>query len=132
MTIQSAITAIKARLDDAAWPWPVQVTDGPPDGTPSGPYICIYDQTGMPLRRKYQGGVSGLYLPFQLSCVARQHDALRELIRIARLQVCDWRPVGGSSPIVESGSNPVLSTGVGNDQRLTAPLTLHCYLPPEA
>ncbi len=130
-TTQTAVVAVRARLEAAQYPWPVEVIDGAPTSTPAGPYICIYDQTGRTIRRKYVGVGSGLYWPFQLSCVARTTDALRELVNTARAAVLDWAPVDAASPIVEDGSNPVLTTGVGNDQRLTAPLTMHSYLPKE-
>ena len=128
-----AVAAIKARLEaaDAAFPWPVTVIDGKPSGEVSTPYICIYDQTGIRIREKYIGQAGRTYLPFQLSCVARTHDGLRDLVRVTRGAVLDWPPIPGASPVVEDGSNPVLSEGVGNDQRLTAPLTMHCYLPKE-
>jgi hypothetical protein len=126
----AAIGGIKARLEAASFPWPVEIIDGAPDQQTT-PYVCIYDQTGQSLRRKYTGSVDGLYLPFQLSCVARTTDGLRDLVKAVRAAVCDWPPVIGASPIVEDGSNPVLSEGVGNDRRLTAPLTMHSYLPKE-
>lgn len=124
--------AIKARLEAAIFPWPVAVFDGAPTSTPSGPYVCIYDQTGVTRRTKYQGGVTGAYLPFQLSCVARTTDGLRELVAGVRTAVLDWPPVPGASPIVEDGSNPILTSGTGNDLRLTAPLSMHSYLPKES
>lgn len=135
MTVtQDAVTAIKARLDATTWPWPtVDVLDGSPavNNTPTGPYICIYDQTGQTVRRKYLGQPSGLYWPVQLSCTARTAAGLRDLVRIVRGTVLNWPPIDGATPVVEDGSNPTLTTGTGNDMRITAPLTLHCYLPAE-
>lgn len=129
---QTVVETIQARLEAATFPWQVEIIDGAPQDTPAGPYVCIYDQTGMTRRTKWQGGVTGVFWPFQLSCVARTTTGLRDLVKGVRAAVCDWAPVAGASPIVEIGSNPVLSTGEGNDVRLTAPLTLHCYLPKEA
>lgn len=130
---QDAVTAIKQRLDNVMWPlgWTVTVLDGAPVTEPDGPYICIYDQTGQPTRRKYWGGVSGLYFPAQLTCVARTKEGLRDLVKLTRAAVLNWPPIAGSTPLVEDGSNPTLTTGTGNDLRITAPLTLHCHLPKE-
>lgn len=128
MTTQLAISAIKAHLEAQSAPWPVAVYDGePPEGAQT-PYICIYDQTAGTVRGKYVGGVRKVRIPFQLSCVARTRDGLRSLIAVARA-VLDWAPMSGASPIVEDGSNPIITESVGNDQRLTAPLTMHSYLP---
>lgn len=126
----AAVAAILARLEAAPFPWPVEVIDGKP-GEVSTPYICIYDQTGIRIREKYIGQAGRTYLPFQLSCVARTRDGLRDLVQVTRRAVLDWPPIPGATPIIEDGSNPVLSEGTGNDQRLTAPLTMHCYLPKE-
>jgi hypothetical protein len=129
VTTKEAVAAILTRLKAAQYPWAVEVIDGAPADTPAGPYVCIYDQTGVTRRTKYHGGVTGLYFPFQLSCVARTTDGLRDLVGVVRRAVLDWPPAAGATPVVEDGSNPVLSTGVGNDRRLTAPLTMHSYLP---
>lgn len=130
MTIQAVVAAIQARLESQSPPWPVEVFDGPPDDDAQTPYICIWDQTGAATRRKYAAAVDGMFFPFQLSCVARTREGLRQLVGVART-VLMWSPVAGATPIVEVGSNPILTEGVGNDQRLTAPLTMHCYLPKE-
>lgn len=126
---QDAVAAIKTKLESAESPWPFKVFDGEPDGTDQ-PYICIWDRTGSRIREKYTATPSRTRFPFQLSCVARTHDGLRELTAIAR-SILDWRPVPGASPIVEERSNPILTEGTGNDQRLLAPLSMRCYLPKE-
>ncbi len=126
------VAATQARLEAAVLPWAVEVIAGAPGSTPSGPYICIYDQPGLTRRTKYHGGVTGMYFPWQLSCVARTLDGLRDLVRITRLTILDWPPVPGASPTVEDGTNPILPSGTGNDLRLTAPLTMHSYLPKES
>lgn len=123
------IDSIKARLEAQPSPWPFGVYDGEPPAGVETPYICIYDQTGRTDRgTKAHGGVVRVYAPFQLSCVARTREGLRDLLKVAR-SVCGWAPVANASPIVEDGSNPILPTGEGTDQRLLAPLTMHCYLP---
>lgn len=127
---QAAIDAIKARLESTPAPWPVLVFDGPPDDGAATPYICIWDQTGQKVREKYTGQAGRTYWPLQLSCVARGRDGLRTLTSVART-VLDWAPISGATPLVEDGTNPVLTESVGGDERLTAPLTMHCYLPKE-
>lgn len=104
------------------------VFDGEAPATANTPYICIYDQTGKTdLGHKAHGGVVRTRAPFQLSCVARTHDGVRALMKVART-VCGWAPVDNASPIVEDGSNPIIKTGEGMDVRLTAPLTMHCWI----
>ena len=129
-----AIAAIVARLVLADSPFPDghAVFDGGPAATPTKPYFCVWDQTATTRRGKYSGGPQRLYLPFQVSCVARSRDGLRDAVRLARAALLMWPPLNGASPIIEDGSNPILSEGTGNDFRLTAPLTLHCYLPKES
>lgn len=121
------MTAIKAKLEAQTGPWPFEVFDGAPAGV-SSPYICIWDQTGSTIRSKYASRIGQVYFPFQLSCVARTKEGLRDLVKIAR-HVVLWAPVEGASLIVEDGSNPILPETVGGDQRFTAPLTMHCFLP---
>lgn len=133
MSVNSeAVAAIKARLIAAAAsaPWPVGVFDGPPDATAgTKPYICIYDQTGVTDRgTKAHGGVVRARFPFQLSCVARDRDALRDLIEVART-IVGWSPIAGASPIVEVGSNPIMPETVDSDSRYVAPLTMRSWLP---
>lgn len=131
-TTKDAIAAIKARLEAAPSPWPQghAVHDGEPVDDTDRPYICIWDQTGVRIREKYTGGPKRTFFPFQLSCVARTRDGLRDLVAVART-VLGWHPIPGATPVVEDGSNPILSEGTGSDERLTAPLTMHCYLPKE-
>lgn len=133
MTTNTAIAAIKARLEGApsAWPQGHSVFDGEPDGDTGRPYVCIWDQTGVRVREKYTGQAGRTLFPFQLSCVARTREGLRQLVDLVRGTVLDWPPVDGATPIVEDGSNPILTEGTGNDVRLVAPLTMHCYLPKE-
>lgn len=131
MTVPSsagALAAIVARLD--AIPTH-DVFDGPPSSTPPNRYLCVYDQTGVAVRRKYTGRAGWLYLPFQVSVVTRTYGGMRESVQSVRAALLDWPPVPGGTPIVEAGTNPILTEGEGNDIRLTAPLTFHCYLPPE-
>ncbi len=132
MTTQTAVAAIKARLEAAPSPWPQghAVFDGDPGDDTDRPYICIWDQTGVKVREKYTGTAGRTYFPFQLSCVARTREGLRDLVAVART-VLGWAPVPGATPLVEDGSNPILTEGSGNDERLVAPLTMHCYLPKE-
>jgi len=128
-----AIAAIIARLVLADSPFDNghEAFDGGPTTTPSKPYFCVWDQTATTRRGKYSGDPQRLYLPFQVSCVARTRAGLRDAVQLARSALLMWTPVKGASLIVEDGSNPILSEGTGNDIRLTAPLTLHCYLPKE-
>ena len=124
----AAIAAIVARLDLIP---DHDVIDGEPLQTPPRRYLCVYDQTGVAVRRKYTGHAGWLYLPVQISVVTRTLDGLRESVKAVRDALLDWPPVPGATPLVEDGSNPILTEGEGNDRRLTAPLTLHCYLPPD-
>ncbi len=105
--------------------------DGEPDDAPPRRYLCVYDQTGVAVRRKYTGRPGWLYLPIQISVVTRTLNGLRQSTKAVRDALLDWPPVQGATPLVEDGTNPVLPEGEGNDVRLTAPITLHCYLPPE-
>lgn len=127
-TTQPAIAAITARLDTIA---DHDAYDGPPPATPTRRYVCVYDQTGVPIRHKYPGRPGWLYLPVQISVVTRTRDGLRESVQKVRNLLAGWAPVTGATPMVEDGTNPILPEGEGNDIRLTAPLTFHCYLPPE-
>lgn len=123
-----AIAAIITRLDAIA---DHDVFDGAPDDMPPRRYLCVYDQTGVAVRRKYPGRPGWLYLPVQVSVVARTRSGLRESVHAVRAALLDWPPVPGATPLVEDGTNPILTEGEGNDVRLTAPITIHCYLPPE-
>lgn len=134
MNTNPAIAAIIARLKAATSPWAggFDVFDGGPTGTPTKPYFCVWDQTATTRRGKYTGGVQQAYLPFQVSCVARTRQGVRDAVNLARAALLLWPPVDGATPIVEDASNPILTEGTGNDVRLTAPLTLHCCLPKES
>ena len=125
---QPAIAAIIARL--APIPDHAVFDEAPLDEPPTR-YLVVYDQTGLSIRRKYSGDAGWLYLPMQISCVARTKTGLRGSVRSVRQVLLGWPPVPGATPIVEDGSGPILREGEGNDLRLTGPLTLHCYLPPE-
>ena len=128
MTASSAVAAIVAKLD--AIP-DHDAFDGAPGGTPPRRYLCVYDQSGLPVRHKYPGRPGWLYLPVQISVVASTKAGLRESVHEVRTQLLDWPPIPGASPLVEDGTNPTLTEGEGNDIRLTAPLIMHCYLPPK-
>ncbi len=123
-----AIAAIIARLSLIP---DHDVFDGGPDSKPPQRYLCVYDQTGVAVRGKYTGRAGWLYLPIQVSVVTRTLDGLRKSTKAVRDALLDWPPTPGATPLVEDGSNPVLTEGEGNDVRLTAPITLHCYLPPK-
>lgn len=125
---EAAIAAIVARLtlipDHDAM-------DGPPNTTPARRYFCVYDQTGAGARRKYTADPTQLYLPVQVSCVGRTRSGVRESAQLARNALAGWTPVAGGTPLIEDGSNPILTDGPTNDLRHTWPLTMHCYLPKE-
>ena len=127
----AAAQAILAALLNANSPWPDghDVIDGAPTTTPTKPYFCFYDQTAAPVRRKYHGGVSQERFDFQISCVARNREGVRQAVQLARGALHGLVVAVNASPIVEEGSNPIIPSGEGNDVRLTAPLTMHCWLP---
>lgn len=124
------ITAIKDRIESQSTPWVqgLAVHYGAPPADAQTPYVCIWDQAPKPIREKQAGRAQRSRLSFQLSCVSRAREDVLEVVRVARC-VLDWAPVTNASPIVEDGSNPILTEGSGIDVRYTAPLTMHCYLP---
>ena len=127
----AAAQAIITALRSASSPWVNghEVIDGGPTSTPASVYFCFYDQTAQPLRRKYHGGVTQLRFDFQISCVARETKGVRRAAQLARDTLWGLVVAVNASPIVEEGSNPIIPSGEGNDVRLTAPLTMHCWLP---
>lgn len=129
LTIPSAdmaVAEIVARL--ALIPEHDAMDGTPADTIPPRRYYCVYDQTGATPRGKYSGDPQSLLLPLQVSCVARTHAGLRESVQWAREMLLMWAPIPTATPLVEDGSGPVLSDGLGDDRRLAAPLLLHCYL----
>lgn len=113
-------------LTDAA----ISGFDGEPQMTPSGPYVAVWDDTGLRQPDVYGGGARNNLVTFRLMCVARTRDGLDHLLHQVTAALTGRRLAGReSSPLTEQYASPALTGGPEGDKRHTKTVTYQTLLP---
>ena len=104
--------------------------DGEPPATPDGPYVAVWDDTGLRRPDNYGGVATHTRVTFTAMCVARTPEGLRALVQAVTDTLTGLRLAGrGSSPLTEQHAAPALSGGPRGDVRLTKTLTYTATFP---
>lgn len=109
MTDTAAILALLAEK--------VTAYDGRPDTTPAGPYVAVFDDSGLGRRTHYDARTDRVKWTHNVMAVARTHDGLRWVVGQVRDTLTDTRPTPQSSMMVEISAGPVLTDGTEGDMR---------------
>lgn len=108
----------------------VTTFDGEPTATPAGPYVAVWDDTGLRRPDNYGGVARNSRITFTVMCVARTPEGLRALVQAVTDTLTGRRLAGPtSSPLIEQYAGPSLSGGPTGDKRLTKTLTYAAHSP---
>ena len=108
----------------------ITVFDGEPTATPAGPYVAVWDDTGLRRPDNYGGVADSNRITFTAMCVARTPEGLRALVQAVTDTLTGLRLAGrASSPLTEQYAAPTLSGGPRGDVRLTKTLTYTATFP---
>lgn len=119
-----------ALLIDALTAADITAFDGEPGTTPAGPYVAVWDDTGLRRPDNYSGAARNNRITFTAMCVARTPEGLRALVQAATDTLTGLRLAGRtSSPLTEPYAAPTLSGGPRGDVRLTKTLTYTATFP---
>ena len=117
-------------LIDALTAADITAFDGEPGTTPDGPYVAVWDDTGLRRPDNYGGAARNNRVTFTVMCVARTPEGLRALVQAVADTLTGRRLAGRtSSPLVEQYAAPALSGGPTGDKRLTKTLTYAAHSP---
>ena len=104
--------------------------DGEPTATPAGPYVAVWDDTGLRRPDNYGGVARNNRVTFTVMCVARTPEGLRALVDAVADTLTGLRLAGrATSPLIEQYAGPSLSGGPTGDKRLTKTLTYTATFP---
>ena len=117
-------------LIDALTAAGITAFDGEPDNTPTGPYVAVWDDSGLRRPDVYAGVARNNRVTFTAMCVARTPEGLRALVHAVTDTLTGHRLEGRtSSPLIEQYAGPSLSGGPTGDKRLTKTLTYTATFP---